>query len=70
MNVNAPALPVDRGLFADWHFRAALYWLLGLTALRLVIVGFVGLGDVPVSSPDRGVLKRISALLAERIATR
>lgn len=28
------------------------------------------LGDVPISSPERGVLKRISALLAERIATR
>lgn len=28
------------------------------------------IGEVPISSPDRGVLRRISALLAERIADR
>ena len=29
-----------------------------------------GIGEVPISSPDRGVLRRISALLAERLADR
>jgi tRNA A-37 threonylcarbamoyl transferase component Bud32 len=50
----------------DLEHAAELYARGDLARCRAVVEDVIG--EVPISSPDRGVLRRISALLAERLA--
>jgi tRNA A-37 threonylcarbamoyl transferase component Bud32 len=58
--------PQDQEYQRDLERAAELFARGDLARCRAVVEDVIG--EVPISSPDRGVLRRISALLAERLA--